>query len=357
MKPKIILALTLIACSTHTCIGAESNESTSNTHSDKYVIHLGKSPSVVETPGTISMVIKSVTPRLKIGDFKQSFEDADAAILLTFKSTSDSGASLPLWQSSGGKASRQLLKNYSPMVQLKANKVPSEFGCEFASLRYSWRNPSGSVVSTGTKCLCAENVEIPPNGEGYFAAPIRLPSTIGKFELSVEFDNRNLETASQGYNNRLINRRIGELRPWTYVTLTTACNVEITSEVSLRQMFEGSESVTVCRYKNLQSIYRENSAPPVGLFQIEEYLKGPPFSTFLPIQFGNGSGTTEVASKHKFSTTNIPEKGSKWIIAIPNAVPVNGCFETFNGSEGIIEATDENLRSFQEIARMNLPTH
>ena len=48
----------------------------------------------------------------------------------------------------------------------------------------------------------------------------------------------------------------------------------------------------------------------------------------------------------------MPKKGSKWIIFIPNAVPVErGMYKTYHGKFGIVEANEENYDKILKIIK------
>lgn len=343
------LICTLLGVGCGSAAGVEGKES----NEDKYILDL-RNTKQGDNENILSMEIMSVAPRLIIDRYKDSFEDADAAIYLRFKNKIDEETQLPCWQPSGGKGSKLALVDVAPQVQLKVNKVPSDFGCDLATLQYNWSDVDGNIVKSGTKCLSSEYVKIPPKGEGLIVAPIKLPQKSGSYTLSVVFDNRNLDLASHGYGNRLINQRIGTItrRPWSYVALTASCNVDISSRGAFKQMFENSESVTLCRFLGLDKFHDKTpSKIPVGSFRIVEFLKGPPFSAPLPVRLWNRSSSADGSNNKNLPSASIPEKGSIWIIVIPNAVPIDGCFETFNGTDGIIEATSDVIEQFHEIAK------
>lgn len=112
-----------------------------------------------------------------------------------------------------------------------------------------------------------------------------------------------------------------------------------TSDVDLnvKAAFLKSESILVCVYKGFEkdkfvSFYR----PPKAKYKIIEYLKGPPLNKHLPVRYEFHDKTDKGKPKGwEFKgRKSMPKVGSKWIIFIPNAVPVDGMFETYHGSYG-----------------------
>lgn len=112
-----------------------------------------------------------------------------------------------------------------------------------------------------------------------------------------------------------------------------------------------SEGVYVAEYKDYEhegpiSFFK----PPQANFKIVEYLKGPPLSRTLPIKFEFHEKLGEERPKDwKFSDELMPKKGVKYLIFIPNCVPIDGKFETFHGSFGIQEYKDETIDAIHKI--------
>lgn len=122
--------------------------------------------------------------------------------------------------------------------------------------------------------------------------------------------------------------------------------------LNLLNAFNLSESITICEYTGFEhegdiSFFR----PPMAKFHIVEYLKGPPLNKSLPVRYWFDDKVGEEKPKDwKFDpVTMMPKKGSKWIIFIPNAVPVQGMHETYHGRFGRQEATDENMDKILKI--------
>ncbi len=127
-----------------------------------------------------------------------------------------------------------------------------------------------------------------------------------------------------------------------------------------------SESITVCEYEGYEkrddiSFYN----PPTAKYHIIKILKGPPLNKSLPIRFEFHDKTEsigQVGALHKkvetgkmptgwkFGPDKMPAKGSKWIVFIPNAVPRrDGAFDTYQGSYGRQEASEDNLNQIYRI--------
>lgn len=127
-----------------------------------------------------------------------------------------------------------------------------------------------------------------------------------------------------------------------------------------------SESITVCEYEGF--VKRDDISfynPPTAKYHIIKRLKGPPLNRSLPIRFEFHNKTESIGqvgalnkkiesgkmpSGWKFGPDKMPAVGSKWIIFIPNAVPrSDGAFDTYQGSYGRQEATEDNLNMIYRI--------
>ncbi len=92
--------------------------------------------------------------------------------------------------------------------------------------------------------------------------------------------------------------------------------------------------------------------PPKANYRIVEYLQGAPFNKDLPVryEFHDKIVGEEKPSDWKFDeATMMPKKGSKWILFIPNAVPINGMVETYHGKYGRQEYNEENYDKILKI--------
>lgn len=113
-----------------------------------------------------------------------------------------------------------------------------------------------------------------------------------------------------------------------------------------------SESIVVAEYVGMDKTDNVTYfKPPRANYRIKEYLKGPPLNPFLPIryEFHDVTGGTKPEGWKFDEASMMPKKGSKWIIFIPNAVPIDGSFETYHGNFGRQEYTDENLDKILKI--------
>ncbi|MBU6450647.1 MAG: hypothetical protein KGS72_02635 [Cyanobacteria bacterium REEB67] len=115
--------------------------------------------------------------------------------------------------------------------------------------------------------------------------------------------------------------------------------------------FRASEWIGICEYKGYEKkpglgFYN----PPTANFSRLECLKGPPLATALPVHFKfYDVAGAKPPEGWKFGDDKMPAKGSQWIIFIPNAVPVNGAFDTYKGDYGRQPATEENLGEIRRI--------
>ena len=98
-----------------------------------------------------------------------------------------------------------------------------------------------------------------------------------------------------------------------------------------------SESIVVAEYRGFErdeimSYY----SPPTAIYKITKILKGHRMNPTLPVRYEFHDKTNKDKPKDwKFDeATMMPKVGSKWIIFIPNSVPVDGKFETYHGSFG-----------------------
>ncbi len=91
--------------------------------------------------------------------------------------------------------------------------------------------------------------------------------------------------------------------------------------------------------------------PPKAKYHIEEYLKGAPFNRAIAIkyEFHDEIITEEKPADWKFDESLLPKKGSKWILFIPNAVPIDGMLHTYHGRYGRQEFTEDNYDKILKI--------
>ena len=123
-------------------------------------------------------------------------------------------------------------------------------------------------------------------------------------------------------------------------------------DLNVKTAFLKSESILVCEYNGFEkdgfiSYYR----PPKAKFRIIEFLKGPPLNKSLPVRYEFHDKTNKKKPKDwKFDAKKLmPKKGSKWIIFIPNAVPVDGMFETYHGSYGRMAYNGDSIDQVLQI--------
>ncbi len=127
-----------------------------------------------------------------------------------------------------------------------------------------------------------------------------------------------------------------------------------------------SESITICEYVGYDkrddiSFYN----PPTARFKVVKRLHGPPTPSILPLRYEFHDKTESVGQKGalekkletgkmpkgwKFGPDKMPTKGSKWIVFIPNFVArTDGSYDTYQGSYGRQEATEDNLNQIYRI--------
>lgn len=96
-------------------------------------------------------------------------------------------------------------------------------------------------------------------------------------------------------------------------------------------------------YEHADSATHEH--PPLATFWITRTLKGPPFGVRkLPVHYVWDEKARQLRpSTLKSDDSIMPRKDSWWIIFLPDAVPHDGGFETFNGADGRLQFSEENL--------------
>lgn len=123
-------------------------------------------------------------------------------------------------------------------------------------------------------------------------------------------------------------------------------------DFDLEKAYLKCESVVVGEYKCCDK-RREISIknPPLARFQCNKYFKGPKYSTWVPAHYRLDDKLSESGKRWKFSESMMPRLGTEHIIFIEYAVPVDGAFETWNGSKGIVPASEENIKQLMEILK------
>lgn len=91
--------------------------------------------------------------------------------------------------------------------------------------------------------------------------------------------------------------------------------------------------------------------PPKVRYHIVEHLKGAPFNRAIALkyEFHDEIISEEKPADWKFDESMLPKKGSKWILFIPNAVPIDGMLHTYHGRYGRQEFTEENYDKILKI--------
>lgn len=119
--------------------------------------------------------------------------------------------------------------------------------------------------------------------------------------------------------------------------------------------FKYSEFIGICSYQGYDSadgitFYH----PPIAHFRIEKILKGPKLNRAMPIRFEfHDKSDGEPEKGWKFSADKMPKPGSKWLLFTEMAIPTNGAFETYRGSYGRQEATEENLDKVYKVMELH----
>ena len=88
--------------------------------------------------------------------------------------------------------------------------------------------------------------------------------------------------------------------------------------------------------------------PACAHYRIYDIPKGPPLNKSLPVKYEfHDRVNIQIPVGWRFSPDKMPNKGSKWILFIENAVPKQSygkmMFDLFQGSYGAQAATEENM--------------
>jgi len=120
--------------------------------------------------------------------------------------------------------------------------------------------------------------------------------------------------------------------------------------LSLKNAFLRSEKIVVADFVGYEGKNVTFFAPPKATYKIDRFLKGGALNKtiYLRYEFHNKTNM-ERPDGFKFAQDTMPEPGSKWILFIDNAVPVDGMYETYKGSFGRVAYTDENLDQILQI--------
>ncbi len=107
------------------------------------------------------------------------------------------------------------------------------------------------------------------------------------------------------------------------------------------------EWIAIAEYKGFTAPRVVTPAtPPIAMYRIKKQLRGLRYPTrnLLPIMYEfDRSESQEPQTKAK--KQEMPKKGSKWILFLPEFVANHQGFRTFQGGLGRVEYSDENLRA------------
>lgn len=122
--------------------------------------------------------------------------------------------------------------------------------------------------------------------------------------------------------------------------------------LTYKNMFQRSEKILIARYDR----YEDDGsisyfAPPKAIFKVEEILKGSKLNPtiYIRFEFHNKLHGVRKPKGWKFDPSMMPKKGSKWLIFIPNAIPVDGMYETYKGKFGIQPFNEDNYDKIMRI--------
>lgn len=123
--------------------------------------------------------------------------------------------------------------------------------------------------------------------------------------------------------------------------------------LTLENGFAQSESIIVAEYKGFEadgivSFFN----PPKAYYSRTDYLKGNiPKNKTIPIryEFHEKIGENKPEGWKFDEKTTMPKPGSKWILFINSAVPIDGMIETYHGSWGRKEFNEENYDKILQV--------
>lgn len=112
------------------------------------------------------------------------------------------------------------------------------------------------------------------------------------------------------------------------------------------------ESIAIAEFKGFSSKGQVSyQRCPEAVYKIDQILKGPPLNKRLPVMYEfheHIRGETKPVD-WKWDPAMMPKEGSKWIIFVENAVPVDGMFKTFHGAFGRQELNEINIDEVHRI--------
>jgi hypothetical protein len=129
---------------------------------------------------------------------------------------------------------------------------------------------------------------------------------------------------------------------------------EVEDKTNYKQTYKNavhSECVLIAEYLG----YKKNpevrfNQPLEADYRIVKILKGPPLNKRLPIKYEFHDHTNPPTPPGwTFTEKEMPAVGSQWLIFIEHAVPHNGQFETYEGSYGRQQASEDNLNKIYEL--------
>jgi len=155
---------------------------------------------------------------------------------------------------------------------------------------------------------------------------------------------------------------VGEIKQWTPPVVICVAppptllpeSIDDRSEKALTYLnaFMKCEGIFIAEFKGYEDkeMITFNN-PPTATYRIEKALKGPDLNKQLPIRF---KFDRDIRGENKpagwsWKPEMMPKVGSRWILFIPNCIPVSGAYETFHGSYGRQELNEANIDEVHRI--------
>jgi hypothetical protein len=156
-------------------------------------INLGVS-AVLAAP--VNMQIDAVEKR--VGHVPNA--SANGIVMLRFTNTGVKKCTINFWCPVGKPILVPTNASIGPTVEIPG-RYP-EFGIAIALLKYTWTNAQGKSLHSGTYEVNESPLTLKAGESRRVMVPVVLPSSQGSYRLRVSFDNTQLKSAEQSFNNK-----------------------------------------------------------------------------------------------------------------------------------------------------------
>ena len=116
----------------------------------------------------------------------------------------------------------------------------------------------------------------------------------------------------------------------------------------MEKMYENCQLVFIGEYKSFETLKESsNSNTSVVSYRYKDVLKGPWLGSIPRVLYKLPISGSDDSTRINFKDTLLPKKNSKWIIFVQKIEPIDGPWQTYAVSKGIIEHTFENEELFK----------